>query len=99
MSVVAPGAVVRRRRQPDRGDLASEERCLLAVAERHPQIDELRKPAGPRRRPAELGCDPDVGGPDERRGGRAWREAGHLEPRPRRTGQGVERNHGAHGAP
>ena len=66
MSVRRAAAVVRRRRQPDRGDLASEERCLLAVAERHPQIDELRKPAGPRRRPAELALRPG-----RRRSGRA----------------------------
>ena len=81
VSLAAPRAVVGRRRQPDRRDLAAEERRLLAVAERHAEIDELGEPAGPGRWPPELGGDPDICRPDERRGRRARREARPISSR------------------
>ena len=65
---------------------------MLAVAERHPEIDELDEPAGPRRRPAELGRDLDIGGPDQGRGGRAGLEARELEARLGGAREPVERD-------
>ncbi len=84
--------VVRCCAEPDRRDLAAEERRLLAVAERHAEVDELHEPTGPSRQPADLGSDLDVCGSEQRRRGRAGLEARELEPRLRAAREPVERD-------
>ena len=60
---------VRRGGEPDRRDLAAQEGRLLAVAERDPEVDELREPAGAHRLPSRLFGDPQVSRSHERRRG------------------------------
>ncbi len=93
------GAVVGCGSEADRRDLAAEERRLLAVAERHAEVDELHQPARPRRRAVELTRHLDIGGSDQSRGRRARLEACELEPWRGSARQPVERDHGLEPVP